>query len=1041
MVFYEEKEIEFKQGGYWRLRRERKVGSTHLPEGRVYMLKSIREVEGNVHTLILAGHPLDGKGVEYKFLVDDFVQWFDPISDDKANEIRNSEMANIQKKISAAQTLMIEASSNPTIVEEAIKPDLHDWEKSQGLSEGETEKIQVFDPAKVVFDQSLTPQVIAENRLGIMRMQRKAEAIAGWYEKQAGEITSLVHKLAPFIKERADAALAGTEDVRRMVKRLEAGVTTLDLYVLKDVHIQQLKAGASAPDTEPLTIQQMKLYTDEEMAVFEDPGHTYDIDSVEKFDDAIAKYPGLVDQIFVGKRGVVCMATTRQHKDYSKLNPREADELYSLNRQVFLMVRDGENVYKVISPVETHLRSNRLFPSLKEIDDIFKEEVGWWERDEGKEAKPITYMHLDYTDALEEHEHVALHYKRLLILLTGLDHHKELFGTFHARKGSMAFFDAKFQRDRFRFIHDDEELDVKRLPGNREHKLKDFIERNNGYLTSGSRVVVDWEDIITPDTAPTLVQVSRDRGGYGKGYWHRVKFIDKVGITVVNKDDKHLVVKTELKRDSHRSSKQFTATIKISEFRHNYYHEHCGFLVLDRVKSADLAFYIYNRHLRKDFTDYLRLFKHAMIHLRDEEAKQLPAEEALGRVLKVANIPDSRPYEEIIAEGIAIYRSANRGAEVPHPDQDPAAFKRLKETVLMIANESSLIASAKAYADSLGAEPLRVDLSGKGKLVLYVAPTKVQREDRLCPHAWVREIKLEVKRDGTLVEEEATWMDMPDKIASRKTLYVWAGAADWMDINVDVSYERKVELLKGIYSQIVPYWLIQNGPMDKQDWKHQFNNYKTERHFLSIGEKRRVQNPDYWLPVGLVCIKDKLEAYKFGVITIRTEVARILYAFAPDDESRAALTREYADYYRQDLVESKSKILTKEPVYNFSIFEAWEGIRAGIRRRELHEDFGNQFKRAGLVQNLPLALRSFWESKTRHDINYSVQRKEFDKEYQEHPMTVLFAPEVEKVIQWGLTDANLKEAILNAGKPTFIHNSVTTEEESEEELIPLGTEE
>ena len=56
-------------------------------------------------------------------------------------------------------------------------------------------------------------------------------------------------------------------------------------------------------------------------------------------------------------------------------------------------------------------------------------------------------------------------------------------------------------------------------------------------------------------------------------------------------------------------------------------------------------------------------------------------------------------------------------------------------------------------------------------------------------------------------------------------------------------------------------------------------------------------------------------------------------------------------------------------------------------------------------------------------------------------MTVLFAPEVEKVIQWGLTDANLKEAILNAGKPTFIHNSVTTEEESEEELIPLGTEE
>ena len=1029
MVSYDEKEITFKQGGYWRLKRDRKIGSTHLPEGRVYMLKSIREVEDQVHTLILAGHPLEDEGVEYKFLVDDFVKWFGPIADDKATEIRSKEMANLQKKISAAQTLMIEASSNPSIVEEAIKPDLHNWETEQGLTPGATENITVFDPSKVVFDQNLTPKVIAENRLGITRMQKKAEAVAKWYEQRAGEINSLVNKLVPFIKERADAALAGTEDVRRMVKRLSAGVTSLDLYILKDVYIQQLKSGASAPDTEPLTIQQKKLFTDEEMAVFEDPGHAYDVDSSEKFDEAIAKYPGLVDQIFAGKRGVVCMATTRQHKDYSKIHAREADELYSLNRQVFLLVRDGENIYKVVSPVETHLRSNRLFPSLKEIEDIFKEEVSWWEKDKGKEAQTITYMHLDYTDALEEHEAVALHYKRLLILLTGLDHHKELFGTFHACKGTMAFFEPKFQRDRFRFVHDDEEVVGKLLPGKRENTLKEFIKRNNGYLTSGSRVAVDWEDIITPDTAPTLVQVYRKDSGYGRGYGLRIKILNKVGITVVSKDGEHLVVKSEFKRDSYRSDKQFNGTIKISEFQQGYYHEHFGFLVLDRVKSADLAYYIYNRHLRKDFTDYLRMFKFAMIHLRNEEAKQAPTELALLRALKVANIAEDRPHEEIVSEGIAIYRSANRGAEVPNPDTDPTAFRRLKETVLMIADESNIIATAAKYAESLGTKPLRVDLSGKGKLVLFVAPTHLEREDRLSPHVWVKEIKLEMKRDNTLVEEGSNWVTLPGPVASRKTLYCWDGIQDWADLTEDVSYENKIRLLKGIYSQDVPYWLNRTEPLEPREWERLFRDYKTERHYLNLTEKRRVMNPDYWLPIGLVCIKDKIDLWRLGVITIRTEAARILYALAPGDEQRAALTKEYAGYYRLEFVDSKAKALHKEPVYNFSIFDAWEGVRSGLQRRELHEDFGGQYKRSALVESLPVALKSFWESKARQDMSFSVKRGEFDKDYAKHPMTILFAPEVAKVIQWGLRDDNLKDAILNAGKPNYIHNSITLEEE------------
>ncbi len=158
---------------------------------------------------------------------------------------------------------------------------------------------------------------------------------------------------------------------------------------------------------------------DEELAVYIDIDKWFDFSKDELFFKALCKHDALVDQIFPTQRCVLVMATTRRFIDYGDRWANEARNAH--NRTVFLMVRNGMNIHRVFSPVESHLGASRLFPSKDDQDSIFR----------GFDGTQITFEDVAFTDKMEDHEQFALHYKRFLLLAAGLDHRLKLFGDFY----------------------------------------------------------------------------------------------------------------------------------------------------------------------------------------------------------------------------------------------------------------------------------------------------------------------------------------------------------------------------------------------------------------------------------------------------------------------------------------------------------------------------------------------------------------------------------------------------------------------------------
>ncbi|RYF40085.1 MAG: hypothetical protein EOO27_48220, partial [Comamonadaceae bacterium] len=180
-----------------------------------------------------------------------------------------------------------------------------------------------------------------------------------------------------------------------------------------------MREGKGAPRDVPLTFVQRKLMADEELAVWRDVDEHFDHTSDDELFAALREHDGFVEQIFPTERCVLVMATTRRYIDYGDSWANMARN--AQNKVVYLLVRDGMNIHRVFSPVESHLGAARLFPTQSDQDEVFR----------GLDGTRIKFEDVAYTDHLSKHELLALHFKRFLLLACGLDHRLKLFGDFY----------------------------------------------------------------------------------------------------------------------------------------------------------------------------------------------------------------------------------------------------------------------------------------------------------------------------------------------------------------------------------------------------------------------------------------------------------------------------------------------------------------------------------------------------------------------------------------------------------------------------------
>lgn len=767
-------------GQYWAALND--ISDEAIVVGDTLLITSLRYVEDKLHTVILRAHPRHyGTSVsittksddvvsnrsktmtEHRFLARDFLNQFEYQPNHKT--IREAELSKVQQDISRLQLALSSVVSDPAKLRQLAIEQIQESDKANAVKNGIEQVGALMLPSEVEKVASLAVGTIqnalvsgiSETRIeqirdAAMQEARISTVISQTISRHTSEISKALEKMTPFYQELAAATLATTEESLGHVKKIQEGVGSLELYIGKNVTVIEICTGESAPSHIPLQICQRKLMVDEEIAMWINLDEYFDYSNMADFRKALQSHPELVDQIFPSQRSVVCMATTRRHIDYK--DRWENAVRNEQNQVVFLLVRDGENIHQVYSPVESHLGSCRLFPSADEQESHFR----------GYDGSMIKFEDVSYSDRLKNHELMALHYKRFLILICGLDHRLKLFGYFYDASTPYSFLTMEFQQAYFQFLHDDDGSGLLEATETRP-SVDAYIQKMNSTLQSGSRVLCNWYEVLSKVTAPGAVKEDRSYSGV----YFAARPLQDYDTLIAFRQAQHLMVNASVKKNS--NGKVFNCKVNLS-LHENYSRDNTqlGYLCLDSVRPEDLEWYIRRRKFHTNHLFYIRFFKMALNFVHQEREEEEPHRHFLNQALIEGNIGTVESRPEMIEQCVIAWRASNRGIALSEAMKTKKGQEELLNQLYQLGGVGvEKLPLIEDFITSKGWQLIRVSVNASGKLVAYAAPAPYQCDNRLEAHAWVHRLTVSVARDS-VKELKRSWVKMTEFMAAENTL-------------------------------------------------------------------------------------------------------------------------------------------------------------------------------------------------------------------------------------------------------------------------------
>ena len=779
----------FAPGFYWTAT---KVCPNVAPAGDTLLLMDVIEFEGNVHSVRLRNHPRSGTGHK-DVMVDVFLDCFAPCAD--AESIRQREQQAVMKEVMDLQSELMATQADPQLMIEAVRADV---EKTLGQEERD-EKAQSGWKGKEVADRQadmaklhrraarrseckanplVAPKIAMASEVGnligaginesgvaeLAKMAGRQAVIAGaqasWLQSKTKQIATTLEKLAPYIAERSAVALARVSGAVKMSERIRRGIESLDLYTGKGVDVFEIRAGAAALTSEPLTLIQGKRYAEEEFAAWADVDASFDYRNKQQFFDALTTNDELLDQIMPAQRCVVSVAMTRNVKEYG--NSVEAMFSNMKNLLVFLLVRNGKNVHVVYSSSPSHEGAKRLFPTMDELQAPFR---GW-------DGSKVSIRDIEFGEASKQFDNIALAYRRFLILLCGLDHRLQLMGTFYPPEKQMSFMTAEFQEQYFRFVADEESgwLIGEQLPD-----LDTWMQSKNDMVQSGSRVHLLNDSGGVTANSPELKRRNSLRATPAQ---FETPFVAQreLGRIYLTLDAKE--------RDYGYRDRLATAQVKCYlSGEENSQSDSTWWLCVDGITLDEVRRYRFSRIYRGMGVGYLRLFRRLESYLELEMKAQAESSAYL-----VASAIEHGGLSRELAEsalGAAVrnWRASRRGVALPGIG-DKAG---LSEVLTLMVPEGHVTDSVErmlsVYLAATGVTPLLLTRSGKAKLMLYV---EASPEDRapypdVLTWGWVKRITLEAGKTK-LLEGSSTLLWLTKVLpASEVEIRRWDGLDAWMN--------------------------------------------------------------------------------------------------------------------------------------------------------------------------------------------------------------------------------------------------------------------
>jgi DNA-binding transcriptional regulator GbsR (MarR family) len=681
-----------------------------VAQGTTLLVVRLRFMDEMLHSIEMMAHPADPDRSELAFMPDEFFTWFVPA----AETVRKEEIAALETELRQAQESMRAVHQQVAIAAPLQQ------------SPGENALVAVRKAADGINERMKAMVAVAEQRREVlathMNSMKCLDKVLGRYREEYGV-----------------AAMAMISDQFAFAEQTRAGMHSLSFFTGEGVTVETLRQGAPAAADAPLTLYQSLLYLDEELAV-NLLSHGFDYRSLPELGNILQDMT-LVERMIPAARGAVLVRVRREGVQYIPIQTL-GDILLNAamnveNETTYLLVRNGENVHLVQSEV-TSGETRHLFPARKEIDDIFKTM--------GREIRP---EHLEYSTAKDAFEKRTVFYRRLVIMLWGLDERLSLFGEFHAQGDYDGWFDDRFHMERLVYVHDAEDVI--------EHAQQGFAEwadEKNRHVQLGSRLAVDWGDFFNDESAPEGFEYRRS-GVYQ--VWYP---LEKYAIQAVEKADDALVLRTKTVYGQYGSGKQKPFKVRVAEGL-----SPSAGLCLDFVERSELQYFLNSRRERRKYAGFLGMYRMVDEHLRIEEETQ-------GRTL--ADLAERMTHSGLgpeaasmaLRRAVALWRAQNGGKLIGGPGWKPNMSNLILDMAYTISGARNDLL-ARVRRDIPGVVPLELRIDGKGRLLLYreLAAGEGFRGLEHFDKAWVARTVLKIGRDGTVSEigaPEVTYLHNPD---------------------------------------------------------------------------------------------------------------------------------------------------------------------------------------------------------------------------------------------------------------------------------------
>lgn len=586
-------------------------------------------------------------------------------------------------------------------------------------------------------DAAVLKRSMAERRALVVRRRAEVEA----------KVTEIQEMLAG----RLQAAEQVVGPLQAMVKRLEEGIWTVNLYLGRDEQIVQLRDGAPAGEGTPVVARQMVLSMAEETAIAADEGGI-DARNVDEFDAWLLADVTHLTQVLPEAKGVVVLQPRARSDRRDYRDPWMQDQMDEANARSYWLIRNGERLYRMATNFEV---GERMVPTRDEftafferdewVDDFAVGDPGWKPgmTRQHRERRPLAPGSQAWLDAEEKADAKQRHYMRVALILQGLADRTTVF---HPIPAGLSFLDPRsYDAGHVQIITDSEQS-----------------------IGTGRPAFYDWQRALCAQLRPGM----RIVGAFGRyqdsGFGaHNEKGRNyRLHPDTAERPASGVVYRLEAADGSYLKFLYDRA-----DKRYGYEHGDWGqwgewpykqrascrvsrddrwIIPIDLVDPADLRWYLDARQDRHAYADLFPLLKSALTAIEAETASEAPFRLLLaGEVAKANGVsveaaesvldglirwwklknrwhrPLLNPEPEIQARAIADIVAEDARRRTADPDRDAAAVKTLRHAV-----PAAVFVAAKPDGTWVAVEP------ADGRLI-YAHLHVLRRSGKIVTTEWV----------------------------------------------------------------------------------------------------------------------------------------------------------------------------------------------------------------------------------------------------------------------------------------------------------------